>query len=367
MEEEQVDRIRKISPLAMHLSMAGALLQGTKNAQYDMEQMVKGMQRYQTSDYIAKKCNYDVVWSLGEASLRRIQVGHVQKNDILILVPSLVNKSDIFDLCEERSMAQWFCDQGFDVFIFDWGNLSNEPEIKIETLIADRLCSAIQKLHEQYSTKKIHALGYCMGGVLCLGAVYLTPQCLDTLTLIATPWDFHRGFQTLLNRIRFWAPLALMQAERSKILCSSSLQTLFASVDPLLTQKKFSKFVEMEEGSKNYKIFVAVEDWLNDGVDIPHNVAFETIENWYLKNALVKNEWHIANQKVDFKTLNIPVSVVASRKDSLVEYESAISLQKEIKHAEVLEVSCGHIGMMAGRNSIEEIWEPISEWIRNAK
>lgn len=364
MHESSAIKTREISHLAMYIAMTGAMLGGRKNAQYDMQQMIKGMQRYQASPYQARKCTYEVIWQISGTGLRQIGKNRPSAEHSVLLVPSLVNKSDIFDLCEERSMAGWFYDQGYNVCILDWGDFSGEKDIDLSDIIHHRLCSALDYLKSN-TNGNIHCLGYCMGGNLCLGAAFLKPDTLKSLTVLASPWDFNQGQKTLLSRIQFWAPAALMQAEKKHVLSANSLQMLFASVDPLLAQKKFSKFSEMKEGCEDSNIFIAVEDWLNDGVDIPKKIAFEAINDWYLKNVLAKSEWYVHGTKIDISELNIPVCVVASKKDKLVDYESSIQIQKYIKHAKLLQPDCGHIGMIAGSKSIEEVWRPVSEWMKS--
>lgn len=354
---------RSINPLAMHIGMTGAFLQGQESAVNDMQQMIRGMQRYQASDYFPESQPYDVIWECGQTSLRLMCGNQKKSAENIFLVPSMINKSDIFDLCEKRSMVKWFYDHGYNVYLLDWGDLSAE-NIGIEDLICERLAVALKHIKSK-SDQKLHCLGYCMGGILSLGAAFKDETNIDSLILLASPWDFHRGAATLLQRIKFWAPSALMQSEKNNVLGANSLQMLFASVEPLLAQKKFSKFLDVEEGSVSEKIFIAVEDWLNDGVDIPNVIAVETIQNWYGKNCLALGEWRIKGERVDIHSITIPVLIVASRNDRLVDFESSISVKECIEHADLIEPNCGHIGMIAGARSIEDVWSPILDWIKN--
>ena len=59
------------------------------------------------------------------------------------------------------------------------------------------------------------------------------------------------------------------------------LQMLFTALDPLLALRKFSRFAALAPGGAEARDFVAVEDWLNDGVPLALPVARECLGGWY--------------------------------------------------------------------------------------
>lgn len=168
--------------------------------------------------------------------------------------------------------------------------MKEDSSITIETLVCDRLGGALQHLRDQAKAKKcnIHGLGYCMGGALSLGLAAQNSGLFNSLTLLATPWDFYAGQKTLLHHVRFWTPSAMSRIENKNYLSADQLQSLFASVDPMLAQKKFSRFSKMDMESEEARIFVAVEDWLNDGKDLPAGIARECIMDWFIHNGPVR-------------------------------------------------------------------------------
>jgi len=359
------NKMRGINPLSMNLVMTGAMLHGQEHAEMAMVKMIKGMQKYQASSFYPKAAQKKSVWQSGQSSLFEIKnVASNDKSPLVVLVPSLVNGAEIFDLYEDRSMCAWFSDEGFRTYLFDWGDLTKDDVTNCSALITGKLQKALEHLKGENPNAPIHVLGYCMGGTLCVGLVHNAPDLVSSLTLLASPWNYHIGAQTLLSRIKFWAPSALMQSEKKGALSASSLQMLFASVDPLLTQRKFEKFLDMSDQEQNFKLFVAVEDWLNNGFDIPENIAQECITQWYLKNVQHEKKWSVGGQNVDPQTIECPIHIVASKKDRLVDYESSMALAAQLNNAEALDPDCGHIGMIAGAQSIENVWRPIADWMR---
>lgn len=356
---------REINPLSMNLAMTGALLHGQDHANLAMVKMIQGMQKYQASVFTPKPAPKTSIWHNGQSHLYAVET-HVSnsRKPIVVLIPSLVNGAEIFDLYEDRSMCRWFSKEGLQTYLFDWGDLTKDDVSNSSALITEKLQKALEFLKEGNPDTPIHVLGYCMGGTLCVGLVHHAPDLVSSLTLLASPWNYHIGAQALLSRIQFWAPSALMQSERKGALSASSLQMLFASVDPLLTQRKFEKFLDMDEKQDGFKLFITVEDWLNNGCDIPENIAQECISQWYLQNIQHKRQWSVGGHKVDPENIKCPVYIVASKKDRLVDYESSMALESQLKNADTLDPDCGHIGMIAGANSIQNVWQPIADWMR---
>jgi len=80
-----------------------------------------------------------------------------------------------------------------------------------------------------------------------------------------------RGQQALLApMLETWGELPL-----------DLLQSLFTQVDPLLALRKFSRFGRLDGNSPQAANFVALEDWLNDGVPLPAAVARDCLAGWY--------------------------------------------------------------------------------------
>src|SRR5262249_58581239 len=59
------------------------------------------------------------------------------------------------------------------------------------------------------------------------------------------------------------------------------IQALFAALDPSLALRKFLGFAGLDPASDRARQFVALEDWLNDGVPLAAPVARECIGQWY--------------------------------------------------------------------------------------
>ena len=71
------------------------------------------------------------------------------------------------------------------------------------------------------------------------------------------------------------------------------IQTLFWRLDPLLVERKFVRFAGLDPASRAARGFVALEDWLNDGVPLARKVARECARDWYGDNLPARGEWRV--------------------------------------------------------------------------
>ena len=62
------------------------------------------------------------------------------------------------------------------------------------------------------------------------------------------------------------------------------MQSLFAGIEPLAVARKFAALRRARPGPPQAQSFVAIEDWLNDGVALGAGVAHECLRGWYGEN-----------------------------------------------------------------------------------
>ena len=72
--------------------------------------------------------------------------------------------------------------------------------------------------------------------------------------------------------------------------------------------------------------FVALEDWLTDGIPLVANVARECLVGWYGANEPTRGLWRIAARPVDPAAARCPALVVVPAHDRIVPPESAESV-----------------------------------------
>jgi polyhydroxyalkanoate synthase len=209
-------------------------------------------------------------------------------------------------------------------------------------------------------------LGYCMGGLLALALAARRPELVTAVALLATPWRFHaeRAEQARLLGV-LAEPIAKSYAPLGEVPVDV-LQTLFAAQDPLLTLRKFSRFAEMDPNSAAAHGFVALEDWLNDGVPLSIPVTRECLGGWYGEDRPGRGRWQVGDRVIRPYTVEIPALVVVPAQDRIVPPATAAALADELPLAETWTPRLGHIGMIVARDAPSAVWEPLGAWLARA-
>src|SRR4051795_12384088 len=85
----------------------------------------------------------------------------------LLIVPPWINKFYILDLTPEKSFIKWCVDQGLTVFLVSWVNPSAELAHKdFEDYMREGPLAALDAITKATGEKKVHTIGYCVGGTL---------------------------------------------------------------------------------------------------------------------------------------------------------------------------------------------------------
>jgi polyhydroxyalkanoate synthase subunit PhaC len=324
------------------------------------DRFLAGLTRYRRHPYRRAPGEPPVLWR--EGSTRLLDYAP-EGGTPLLVVPSLINRAYILDLLPDKSLLRFLAAAGLRPLLVDWGKPGAlERGFTLTDYVAGRLERAAESVAAALGAP-LALLGYCMGGLLALALAERRPGLVAALALLATPWDFHAeraGQARLLGEIaepiaRSFTPLGEVPVDL--------LQMLFASLDPLLAVRKFTRFAMLPEGSTEERDFVAVEDWLNDGVPLPLPVARECLGGWYGANTPGRGRWLIAGDAVLPGRVAAPSLVVIPAQDRIVPPETAAVLAALLPGAERLSPPLGHIGMVVAREAPATVWQPLAAWL----
>lgn len=355
----------RLRPLPVHVALANnAIIKMEAQGQDGkalVAEMLRGIKAYQDHDYRRPPNPMPVVWRAGTACLYHCPARRPVA--AALIVPSMINRSHILDLLPDKSFTRWLAMQGIDVYLLDWGNPADDDTLSMDDIVMRRLLPAINAAAAQAGRKlPLYGIGYCMGGTL-LAAAATRADALSGAAFLASPWDFHAGDRILQNHIVAGTPSALQMMASRPALPVDWIQSVFAAVNEERTVHKFANFAAMNQYSREAELFVAVEDWLNDGLDLPAPLARACITEWYGENKPGNGTWVIDGTSVDPAAVDFPALVVAPSRDRLVPADSALALARRLPRAAVLNPDIGHIGMMTGRGA-EAVWGRVAAWIK---
>lgn len=321
-----------------------------------------GVERYRSHPYRRADPGRVVAWQEGTTRLLECKAEADGPTPPIILIPSLINRSYILDLMPTHSLAGFLASRGHRVFLVDWGAPgAGERAFGLDAYIG-RLARALAAAAGT-AGRPVAAVGYCMGGVLALAAALRVRRHVSALAFLATPWDFHAERPDQARALAALLPTLEMQAGHGGTLSVDTLQALFSALDPMMSFRKFADFASVDPEAEAARRFVALEDWLNDGVPLAAPVMRETIGGWYGRNEPAAGRWRPGGQPVDPTAWDGPALTVIPGGDRIVPPGSAAALAEALPGDAVLRPPLGHIGMVTARRAPRLVWDPLQTFL----
>jgi polyhydroxyalkanoate synthase len=338
-----------------------AVLEDRADATY--QDLIAGIRRYRAFPWSRPETTAPVIWQAGTAKLYDHGARRPKSpRPPVLMVPSLVNRSHVLDLMPGRSLAAYLARRGLRPLVLDWGTPDEtERRFTLDDYFTERLLPAFEAARA-LSSGPVLVAGYCMGGLLTLA---LAQQCradVSGLALLAVPWDFHAERKAQAQHLAALVGAWLPGLTGAGVLPVEGLQTLFTLNDPYLACRKFTRFATMDPEADGTRHFVALEDWLNDGIPMAWDVARTCFLEWYATNATVEGTWSLGGEVVDPSQVDAPAIGFLPANDRIVPPRSAAALVEALPNAEAVTVPAGHIGMVTGSRR-KALWQPLARWM----
>ena len=107
----------------------------------------------------------DVVWTHRKTTLYRYRSTRRTHALPVLLVFALINRPDIFDLRPGNSFVEFLLDEGYDVFLLDWGVPGDEDaDMGLDNYVCDELPWAMRETLRASEQDELSLLGWCIGG-----------------------------------------------------------------------------------------------------------------------------------------------------------------------------------------------------------
>src|SRR4030067_3692256 len=109
----------------------------------------------------------------------------------ILIVYALVNRYYILDLQPDKSVIKKLLDEGFDVYVIDWGYPSGvDRYLTLDDYVNGYINNAVDKIRERSGLDKITLLGVCQGGTLSVMYAAMHPEKVKNLVTLVAPVNF---------------------------------------------------------------------------------------------------------------------------------------------------------------------------------
>ncbi|MGI8650045.1 MAG: class III poly(R)-hydroxyalkanoic acid synthase subunit PhaC [Rubrobacter sp.] len=311
----------------------------------------------------------EVVWTKNKAKLYRYQpaLEKTHKTPILI-VYALINRPYVLDLMKGNSLIEFLTDQGFDVYMLDWGIPGDEDkDLDFENYVLDYIHRAGKKVMRTAGTDQFNLFGYCMGGTMSAMYASLYPETLKNLILMTAPLNFERdslGLYSLFTNEKYLNPGLL--ADAFGIIPGEMIDTGNRMMKPVTNY--VGSYVGMWErlfADKPMEGWLAMNKWVNDGPPFPGAAFKQWIIEFYQQNKLIKGEIKLRGHEVKLENITMPLLNIAGTQDHICSIPQAEATMTAVgsKDKEFFTQNAGHVGLLTGRGAKTGLWPKLDSWL----
>jgi polyhydroxyalkanoate synthase len=314
------------------------LVRGLQHLIEDIERTVQGVAPAGTEDFEVGKA---VAVTPGKVVFRNELIELIQYQpttkqvhaEPVLIVPAWIMKYYILDLSPRNSMVKYLVDQGHTVFMMSWKNPDeSDRSLGMDDYVDKGFRAALDAVTAIVPKRKVHAVGYCIGGtLLAIGAAALARDKdtrIATLTMFAAQTDFSEP-----GELAFFinpGQLAMLEAtmHRKGVLESRQMGGAFAMLraQDLLWQPIVNNYLK---GQRDRMIDLMA--WNADGTRMPWRMHSEYLYRLYLDNELAANRFPVGGRLVRLSDIGVPMFVVGTEADHVAPWKSVYKVDNLVR------------------------------------
>jgi len=247
----------------------------------------------------------------------------------VLIVPAWIMKYYVLDLSPGNSLVNYLVGQGHTVFMVSWKNpTAADSGLGMDDYLRLGVRSSVQAVSAIMPRRKIHAVGYCIGGtLLSIAAAAFAAEGdahLASLTLLAAQTDFSEPGELSV----FISPgqLDMLEAamRRTGVLKSEQMGAAFSMLRSrdLLWTPAVNTYIRGKRDQPN-----DLMAWNADGTRMPCRMHAEYLRQLYLNNALAKGEFLAEGRRIDLADVHMPMFVVGTETDHVAPWPSVYKVR----------------------------------------
>ena len=285
----------------------------------------------------------------------------------VLLVYSLINRPYVLDLLPGRSVIQALLDQGFDVYLLDWGEPSTlDQHAGLDTYLNLYLNTIVREVCKHTGSPQVSLFGYCMGGTMSAMFAALHPEKVHSLVLLGAPFCFE-STQLLYQwgcDPEMFKPKAIVDA------CGMAPPWAFEGFSLLKFGTKAPRLAQLYDSIDDQKIIeshLAMEQWAGDNIPMAGAVYEEFIRTCWQQNDLFHGRLEIGGKPVKLQSITCPTLIITGDSDHLVPPETSQPLADLLPNATLMPFPAGHIGLSVGGASHKKLWPAAGAWMKQTQ
>lgn len=309
----------------------------------------------------------ELVWSRDKVKMYHYQrpEGAELKCATPVLVSfAMLNRHDVLDLQDDRSLMKKLITEGLDVYIMDWGYPTRADRyLTMEDYIDGYMNDAVDFLRKHSGQDKIHKMGICQAGTYSMIYASLYPEKLKSLTTYVAPFDFETD-KCMLFKWTKYIDIDTM-VDTMGTVPGSMIDSAFGMMKPSMNISKYLGLMDSLEDKEKMQNFLRMEVWKADLPAITGEMYRKYIKDLFRDNKLIKGEFELGGRLVNLKNMTVPYLNVYATEDTIIPNESSLAIMDQIGSTDKkgYPFPGGHIGVFVGGKSQKELAPAVATWV----
>lgn len=284
----------------------------------------------------------------------------------IILVPPLMTTTDIFDLLPEHSLANMLVENGYNVYLIDFGKPDhNDSHLKIDDYVLNFIYRAVHMTKKHSTSEQVTLLGYCLGGSFSImyGSVSIDiKNDVKNVINIAGPIDLKLPFFNLLFKPfkKEWFALV----DKMGCIPKELLTLIFQLSDPIgYVRRPISIFNKAWDRDFLVK-YQSLSNFFRNFQNLPA-ATFKQMFEIISTNQLVSGELNLLDQKVNLNNFKANLLTFAGSRDTFIPPDAVRTIQKHIStnDFQYSELPFGHVSIMGSERAKNTVWKTCVDWL----
>jgi polyhydroxyalkanoate synthase subunit PhaC len=306
----------------------------------------------------------EAVWKKNKATLWYYPPTKKKYGVPIFLVYSPVNQPVILDLGPGMSMIEAFVNNGFEVYLLDFGIPGYEDgDTSIDNYIVDYIQKGVQKTLRHSGAEEISMMGFCLGGTMAAMYASIAKEPIKNLILSAAPVDFSHSpsFHQWSVAVREGTANFDDYLDVFQVIPASAVQQGIRLVTSPVYFSPYLSLLSKADDPQYVEKWRRLNAWTNGHIPFAGAACKQLMNDLAKHNKLIKGNLYINKQRASLKNIKSNILVVAGENDNLVPITMVTPVMKLVaskdKTLKVLKSGHTHFTDTGG------LPEHITEWL----